>query len=659
MKNLLLFLSIFFFQVQLFAQEVHQQITPYIAEDNEVPMQRTCASADHLQWMESNDPSMKINRHLIEQHTQQFISHPTANKNRSVIKIPVVVHVIYNLNSQNISEAQINSQIDILNKDFRKLNIEIPAIPGSFGNIAADCEIEFALAHTDPNGDSTTGITRTYTATTTFPANNNMKYTATGGHDAWPRDQYLNIWVCKLSGGLLGYAQFPGGAAATDGVVVSYKAFGSTGTATSPYNKGRTATHEIGHWLNNFHIWGDDAGSCAGSDLVNDTPNQGAENYGCPTFPKFSCSGSADGDMFMNYMDYTNDACMSMFTEGQKQRMQSLFAPGGARESIANSTAYQYPQTASTLACGVPSNLIASNVSGESATISWDAVNDATAYTVTYFVPQYNNALTLTVSTNAVQLTGLYSTTPYHVDVQAVCAYGTSVAGTIDFLTTDPMVYFRCANGNAEPNDAITDAILVKGDAALESTILHSNDKDFYEIATTSDRPNFRITLNNLPMDYDIKVYNSNRELIATSQNLGTATEEIVYNTSNADRYFVEVYGYNGNYAEANCYNLASQTSHQQYAMQLNSEIYTKPDIYFYPNPAIDHIYIELNADSEKEVVYNIYNALGQLVETQKYTTHAGQNKVHVDIAKLPEGMYMLEYRSDIDKKVQKLNIHK
>ena len=120
----------------------------------------------------------------------------------------------------------------------------------------------------------------------------------------------------------MGYSQFPGGPASTDGIVIAYQYFGNTGTAVAPFNKGRTTTHELGHWLNLYHIWGDDNGSCSGSDYVQDTPNQSNYNYSCPTFPHPSCSNTSD--MFMNYMDYTDDICMNIFTEGQKQRMLAV-----------------------------------------------------------------------------------------------------------------------------------------------------------------------------------------------------------------------------------------------------------------------------------------------------------------------------------------------
>ena len=148
-----------------------------------------------------------------------------------------------------------------------------------------------------------------------------------------------------IGGGILGYAQFPGGAAATDGVVISPVYIGRTGTVTAPYNLGRTASHEVGHWLNLNHIWGDDSGACTGTDNVSDTPNQGAENYGKPVFPKVSCSNGPNGDMFMNYMDYVDDNAMFMFSTGQSTRMNALFATGGARVGLLSSQGGVAPGT--------------------------------------------------------------------------------------------------------------------------------------------------------------------------------------------------------------------------------------------------------------------------------------------------------------------------
>jgi hypothetical protein len=218
--------------------------------------------------------------------------------------------------------AQINSQMRVLNRDFRSKNPDKSKVPPVFKGLVADAKVQFALAKKDPKGNPTNGVTRTQTTRASFGSNDTVKFSTSGGQNAWPSDKYLNLWVCTLGGGLLGYAQFPGGPPKTDGVVILNTAFGTIGTASPPFNLGRTATHEIGHWLNLRHIWGDTE-DCSGSDLVADTPNAAGPNFGTPSFPHVSCSNGPNGDMFMNYMDYVDDVAMFMFTSQQVERMNT------------------------------------------------------------------------------------------------------------------------------------------------------------------------------------------------------------------------------------------------------------------------------------------------------------------------------------------------
>ena len=295
--------------------------------------QRSCHTMENHERLLQEDSHLFDRMQKIEEFTNYAITSGKVDKNKVVITIPVVVHVLYNTSAQNISDAQIQSQLNVLNQDFRKLNADLNLVPSTFTSLVADAEINFCLANRDPNGNATTGILRVPTSVTSFSTNDGVKSSSTGGSNAWPSSQYLNIWVCNMSGGILGYAQFPGGASATDGVVVGYTCFGTTGTAQAPFNKGRTATHEVGHWLNLRHIWGD--ASC-GNDLVTDTPIHKTSNYGCPSHPRSNTCGTS-AEMFMNYMDYVDDACMQMFSNGQKARMQALFVSGGARASLATS----------------------------------------------------------------------------------------------------------------------------------------------------------------------------------------------------------------------------------------------------------------------------------------------------------------------------------
>lgn len=234
--------------------------------------------------------------------------------------IQVVVHVVYNKASDNISDEQVQSQIDVLNRDYQAKNDDLVQVPAVWKDRIGNTGIQFALATVDPDGKPTTGITRTHTRRKGFMTHDSVKFDKTGGKDAWPTDQYLNLWVCTLLGGLLGYAQFPGGPANTDGVVINNDAFGTMGTARPPFNLGRTAVHEVGHWFNLYHIWGDKT-DCSGSDYVDDTPMQQEPNYGEPDFPHISCNNGPNGDMFMNYMDYVDDAAMHLFTQGQVERI--------------------------------------------------------------------------------------------------------------------------------------------------------------------------------------------------------------------------------------------------------------------------------------------------------------------------------------------------
>jgi hypothetical protein len=248
------------------------------------------------------------------------------------LTIPVVVHVVYKEPEENISVAQIKSQIAALNRDYAAKNPDKSKIPAPWASLASDTRVQFALAKKDPKGKPTNGITRTTTKHASFSDDDSVKSKAKGGADAWPTNRYLNLWVCSLGGGLLGYAQFPHGPAKTDGVVILNTAFGTTGTAAKPFNLGRTAVHEVGHWLNLHHIWGDSGLVCSDSDYVGDTPNQEGPNYGKPSFPKVSCGNAPNGDMFMNYMDYVDDDSMLLFTAQQVVRMRA--ALDGPRKGI-------------------------------------------------------------------------------------------------------------------------------------------------------------------------------------------------------------------------------------------------------------------------------------------------------------------------------------
>lgn len=317
-------------------KKIYLSLAIVLSGINFAAAQRVCGTMEHLEHIQAQHPEVISRTQQIENQTQSAIANQTYN--RTVVTIPVVFHVVYRNSTQNISDAQIASQMTVLNNDFRNTNSDASLIPSAFASVVADAEINFCMATQTPTGAAFNGINRVAsTRTSAFGTNDAVKSASTGGVAGWDPNRYLNIWVCEIGGGILGYATFPGTATSTtDGVVIDYNYLGTIGTATAPFNKGRTATHEVGHWLNLRHIWGD---ATCGSDLVNDTPTHNTSNYGCPSYPHYSTCTGSPVEMTMNYMDYTDDACMYMFSAGQKARMQALFGSGGARAALLTSTA--------------------------------------------------------------------------------------------------------------------------------------------------------------------------------------------------------------------------------------------------------------------------------------------------------------------------------
>ncbi len=243
-----------------------------------------------------------------EQILQNRIANNYNAKSQTIYTIPVVVQIFGAAANSAVTDNRVYEQIDVLTKDYRRLNSDTNQTPNDFKGIAADVEFEFCLATVDPQGNTTTGIVRK--TGTSAPSQS----------DLWNTSNYLNLLVYNLGGSTLGYTYTP----STDpnnGVHISYQYFGKTG-ASSPFNKGRTATHEVGHWFNLEHIWADES-QCSADDYVSDTPKQKAEYYGCPSYPQTAgrCNTSDPSTMFMNYMDYTDDGCMNIFSAGQKARM--------------------------------------------------------------------------------------------------------------------------------------------------------------------------------------------------------------------------------------------------------------------------------------------------------------------------------------------------
>jgi hypothetical protein len=285
-----------------------------------VPVRRRCGTMQVHHRLLEQDPGFRARQAALEESVLRRMQAAALALPRIVL-IPVVVHVLFRTPAEKLGIAQVKSQIAALNQDFRAQNPDRSKVPEVWKGLVSDARVQFALAKKDPAGKSSSGIDYVATQKAAFGDDDGVKSRDAGGAFPWPTDRYLNIWVCTLGGGLLGYAQFPGGPPATDGVVILNTAFGTRGTVRAPFDRGRTTTHEVGHWLNLRHIWGDTE-DCTGTDFVPDTPHAQLPNYGQPTFPHVSCQNGPHGDMFMNYMDYVDDAAMSLFTAQQVVRMR-------------------------------------------------------------------------------------------------------------------------------------------------------------------------------------------------------------------------------------------------------------------------------------------------------------------------------------------------
>ncbi len=293
-----------------------------INSNEEVTAQKSekqCFSMEKLNENLALDPSLAGKMASIEEQTFRFISEQENLQGRLVngkIQIPVVFHVIYRQSSENLPLSVLQDQIAAMNEDFNLQNPNRGAMPAEFAGVEANVGIDFVIED----------VIRVSSRKRSWRPDDSMKFSSNGGSDVVNPQEFLNIWIVNnmpyRGGTILGYAQFPGGNWSTDGVVLGSRFVGRTD---------RTATHEVGHWLNLRHIWGD--GGCGATDFVSDTPDAAGPSRGCPTYPTVECGTT---NMTMNFMDYSSDNCMYMFTNGQKSRMDAVFAAGGFRATMAD-----------------------------------------------------------------------------------------------------------------------------------------------------------------------------------------------------------------------------------------------------------------------------------------------------------------------------------
>ena len=323
-KNIaLLLLLVYFISCPLFAQK-----------NNSALKQQQCATMDRLEANFKQNPTL---RKTFDRQLQTFnkIADARAAKLQNLNNaskeygttvtyiIPIVFHIAV-ADQSLVTDAQIMAQLDVLNKTYAGTNSDASGLPSYFKPIFGNSKIQFCLAQRTPDDEITNGIDRITTTKTSFShADDGVKYSVSGGTEIWNGDKYFNVWVCALADNLLGYATFPNdGKPNEQGVVIEYRSL--PGGSLGNYNGGKTLTHETGHYFNLYHIWGDDDGTCTGTDYVDDTPNQGNSTSGCYSGIKTdNCTTGGNGILYQDYMDYSYDKCLLLFTSLQDARMET------------------------------------------------------------------------------------------------------------------------------------------------------------------------------------------------------------------------------------------------------------------------------------------------------------------------------------------------
>ena len=627
-----------------------------------VNAQRACASHEHYLQMAASDPQFVINQQKLEEATRRFIeaggaaSVPITMAEGVVYRIPVVFHVVYNSSQPetNISDARILAQLKVLNEDFQKLNADWVNTPAVYQGRVADVQIQFCLPERDPNGNPTSGIIRKSTTVSSFGTNDAVKNNSQGGSNAWPRDQYLNFWVCNLSSSLLGYAQFPGGNASTDGVVCDYATVGGPDAPGeyANYGIGRTATHEIGHWLNLRHIWGDIR---CGNDAVDDTPVHPSSNGGCPASDLTTNCTANRGDlmMWMNYMDYTYDRCMYMFTNGQKDRMWAVLEPGGFRAAITSSPAGC--QSSSGTPCAVPSGLSSTNITQTGATLSWNTVSGATGYTVQHrTLAGPGPWVEVSSASNSKTLSALNASTTYEWQVRTECGSNSSNYSSSAQFTTSA-VTGGCTD-NYEPNNTSGTPSPIPVSQTISAKICSTTDVDWYTFSNNNQNRAVRVTLT-VPngVVYNMRLYRPNGQLAGATNNTNSI-KFLSFSGNPTGAYRVEVFSTTGS-SETESYTLLAEIGSSFREADAGRLMISGNEIITYPNPAASELILQFGTEwqgTKAEVVMTDISGR----QVQRELVNASGN-VMLDVRKLHTGLYLMRVSNGRLNQVEKIMIRK
>jgi hypothetical protein len=624
-------------------------------------LKRKCA-ADEVFERQNLIPEVAQQREQIEQQTRQFMMRKgSRNARTGVLTIPVVVHVIYNTSQENISDAQIQSQIDVLNEDFRRLNSDAGNVPSEFAGLATDAGIEFQLVQ----------VTRKQSSRTSWGTNDDMKKSSQGGVDPWDPSEYMNMWICNIGGGILGYAQFPGGPAATDGVVFSPQYCGSRDKEpagenfylSAPFDKGRTATHEVGHYLNLRHIWGD--GNCSADDYVSDTPIAGAPNYGCPSYPSKSCSsnGGYTSDMFMNYMDYVDDACMNMFTTGQKARMDALFAAGGARETLGTTSGGGTPPPSPDCATGALTlSLTFDNYPSET---SWSLIKDGSTVATGSGYSTKNG----TITENFDFGDGNYE---FVINDQygdgICCSYGNG-----SYTITDASGTVVASGGSFASTE--TKAFCVEGSTSGGGTCDPGAVTLTLKLDNYPSETSWSLTQNGSTLASG-SGYSTKGATITETFDFGTGDFDFTINDQYGDGIccsygngFYELKDSNGNVlasggsfgsSETSTYNISCTAKTTVAQKSTTARKALREGLNLFPNPAQGHTTLSMALKGETNVNMVIYDIQGRVIQSQQWENVEGLFEHKLKLTDFNKGMYFININTTDGYQVrEKLMINK
>jgi len=604
MMNARTILRFFLFSTVLFG------LSPALAQT----LKRNCGTVDHMNHLMESHPNMRQSLRRIDNH-RSMVAKGSLSAVPGKIRIPVVVHVVYNTAEQNISDQQVISQIKVLNQDYQRKNPDRFNTPQEFASVAASADIEFRLATRDPDDNPTNGIIRRQSDKSAFyTTTNNIKYQNMGGSDAWPSDEYLNIWVGPLGMGVLGYAQFPGGPAETDGVVINYKAFGTQGTVVAPFTLGRTATHEVGHWLNLKHISGD--GPCGVDDGVEDTPPTDRQHYGC--MEGYSSCGNLD--MVSNYMDYSDDGCMNLFTQGQSERMRSLFAPGGFRHAILSSRGLE--ATLPVVTITPPVEVQVSSIGSNHARIDWPGLDGVRAYLVRLRRKGNDRWVSRQFDRNFVNAGKLRSCSEYEIQVASVVGDKVSdfsssflfqTEGCLDRGYRDPMEH---GPSNIRVTHLTAHSAQIDWEDAEEAT----DYKLQYKVAGAKEVYSRRVDMNSVTLS---KLSHGKRYLFRLRANKGDQR---------------------GAYSEVSSFILPSASLASANLRTSTSEMIPSENfVEAYPKPEQRKVELSFSITEEQPVKVWVEDIRQKTIVPQKiYQVSPGQ-ALEIDLDKFPRERYYLE----------------